>query len=161
MAVDLNEQISNMYNAAAKAIEDDLTQNFYSAAQARTQAFRQLNNSANANHSLYSGAPAAAQMQYDASTFLPGAATAATRNMAKLQNNQEAWDEYMDYVNELNAKAAEYNKAASGINDFVNKNSGIVNGWGGIDTNTKGRVTGEIKEDDGSAQEKFADGKIW
>lgn len=126
MAADINEQLSNMYNAAAKAIQDDLQVNFYNAAQARNQAFRQLNNQANAQHSLFSGMPAATQMQYDQGTYLPGAATLAQQAIAKQQTNQENWDEYMDYIKELQEKAAEYNNAASELNNTNTSAAGMV-----------------------------------
>ena len=48
----MQEQLSNIYKEAQKALTDDLRTNFYNAVQARTQAFRQLNNKANANHAL-------------------------------------------------------------------------------------------------------------
>lgn len=113
MATDINEELGNVYNAAKQAINDDLKQNFYNAAQARTQAFRQLNNNANARHALYSGMPAATQMQYDRDTYLPGTATMVTNALARQQSNQEQWDKYMDYVQELNKQADYYNNLAS------------------------------------------------
>lgn len=113
MATDINEELSNIYNAAKQALNDDLKLTYYNAAQTRNQAFRALNNSANANHSLYSGMPAATQMQYDQSTYLPGIATATTRAIAKQKENQEGWDEYMAYVKQLNEQASYYNNLAS------------------------------------------------
>lgn len=113
MATDINEQVSNMFNAAKQALNDDLKQNFYNAAKNRTQAFRQLNNNANANHSLYSGVPAASQMQYDQQTYLPGAATLAEKAIAKQQSNQESWDSYMKYIKNLQEQTNYYNSLAS------------------------------------------------
>lgn len=146
MAADINEQLSNMYNAAAKAIQDDLQVNFYNAAQARNQAFRQLNNNANARHALYSGMPAATQMQYDQQTYLPGVATMAQQAINKQIQNQESWDEYMDYIKELNSKAAEYNEAAQKMNTSA---AGMVGQEG---TSSSGGLTSNPTE----ALENFA-----
>ena len=82
MALDINEQVSNAYNAAKQALNDDLKQNLYNATKARVQAFRQINNNANASHSLYSGAPAGMQMNYDQQTYIPNIGKLAT--MARL-----------------------------------------------------------------------------
>lgn len=111
----MNEELSNVYNAARQALADDLKQNFYNATEARTRAFRQLNNNANARHAMYSGVPAATQMQYDRDTYLPGTATMAAQALSKQQQNQEAWDSYMDYIKKLNEQAQEYNKAANNL----------------------------------------------
>ena len=115
MAIDINEQVSNMFNAAKQALNDDLKQNFYNAAIARNTAFRQLNNNANAKHALYSGLPAATQMAYDRDTFLPGIASMAQRALAKQKENQEAWDEYMAQIKELDEQANYYNGLANDI----------------------------------------------
>ena len=115
MATDINEQVSNMFNAAKQALNDDLKQNFYNAAIKRNTAFRQLNNSANAKHALYSGLPAGQQMAYDRDTFLPGTASMAQRALAKQQENQEAWDEYMAYIKQLNDQANYYNGLAADV----------------------------------------------
>lgn len=129
MATDINEQVANAYEAAKQALNDDLTLNYYNAANTRLQAFRQLNNNANANHALYSGAPMGAQMQYDQGTFLPNAATLATQAIAKQQENQEVWDKYMEYVKELNSKANEYRSKAKEINSVL-KNKNVSTGSG-------------------------------
>ena len=115
MATDINEQVSNMFNAAKQALNDDLKQNFYNAAVNRNMAFRQLNNNANANHSLYSGVPAGKQMAYDRDTFLPGIASMAERALSKQKENQDAWDEYMAYIKKLNDQANYYNGLANDI----------------------------------------------
>ena len=112
MAQDINEQVSNMFNAAKQALNDDLKQNFYNAAINRNTAFRQLNNTANAKHALYSGVPAAQQMTYDREKFLPGTATMALQALKKQKENQEAWDDYMEYVQKLNSEANYYNNLA-------------------------------------------------
>lgn len=112
MATQLQEQVSNIYNEAQKALSDDLRQNFYNAVENRTQAFRELNNKANYNHSLFSGAPAGAQMQYDQKTLFPNTNSMAQQAIYKQQQNQESWDEYMKYIEDLNRQAAEYMQKA-------------------------------------------------
>lgn len=150
MATDINEQINTMYKEAQKAIQQDLRQNFYDAAQTRNQAFRQLNNQANASHSLYSGAPAAMQMQYDEQTFLPGAATLAQQAINRQVNNQQSWDEYMQYIKEINDQIAEYEKATSKLNSNTSQitgdQSGNTTNAGGLSYNP-------------NAQENFANGQ--
>lgn len=113
MATDINEEVSNAYNAAKQALNDDLKQNLYNATQARTQAYRQLMNNANARHAMYSGAPAGAKMAYDQSTYLPNIHKMAVTAMEKYDENQEAWDKYMAYVQQLNEQANYYNNLAS------------------------------------------------
>lgn len=115
MAIDINEQVSNMFNAAKQALNDDLKQNFYNAAVNRNNAFRQLNNAANSKHALFSGMPAGQQMMYDRDTFLPGAASMAQKALAKQKENQDAWDEYMAYIKQLNEQADYYNGLANDI----------------------------------------------
>ena len=115
MAQDINEQVSNMFNAAKQALNDDLKQNFYNAAVNRNMAFRQLNNSANSKHALFSGMPAGQQMTYDRDTFLPGAASMAQRAIAKQRANQDAWDDYMEYIKGLNEQANYYNGLADEV----------------------------------------------
>ena len=85
MAQDINEQVSNMFTAA------------------------------NAKHALYSGLPAATQMAYDRETFLPGTASMAQKALAKQKENQDAWDEYMEYMDKLNEQANYYNGLANEI----------------------------------------------
>lgn len=116
MATNINEEVSNAYEAAKQALNDDLKQNFYNAAQARMTAFRQINNSANANHALYSGVPAAAQMQYDAETYVPGLGTALLKSIEKQEENQKTWDDYMDYISKLNEQANYYRNLAGQAN---------------------------------------------
>lgn len=116
----MNEELSNIYKEAQKALTDDLRQDFYNAVEARTQAYRKINNSANANHALFSGAPAGSQMQYDQTTMLPNTNSMALQALQRQQQNQENWDSYMSYIQDLNdkaaelaAKAAEANKAST------------------------------------------------
>lgn len=131
MATNINEEVNNAYNAAKQALNDDLKQNFYNAAQARMTAFRQINNNKNASHSLYSGAPAAAQMQYDAEKYVPGLGTALVRSLEKQEQNQQTWDKYMAYVKGLNAEADKYRKAAAeaqqGAYNYSNATAGFTN----------------------------------
>lgn len=128
---DINEQVSNMYNAAKQALTNDLKQDFYNAAQGRVQAFRQINNSANARHAMFSGAPAAGQMQYDQSKFLPGIATAATQAINKQTQMQENWDKYMDYIKEMNDQANKYNDLAGELNSKAAQLSGSYTQFSG------------------------------
>lgn len=140
MATDINEELSNVYNAAKQAINDDLKLNFYNAAQTRNQAFRQLNNQANAQHAMYSGVPAGLQMQYDQKTYIPGVATAVTNAIAKQQSNQEQWDKYMEYVQQLNEQANYYNNLANEVGqksgDLQNalNNAGTTQAASGLST---------------------------
>lgn len=112
----MNAQLENMFKQAKAAVADDLKVNFYNAAEKRQQAFRQLNNQANAQHAMFSGVPAGAQMQYDRDTFLPGVSTLAVQAFAKQKEMQENWDEVMQYIKDLNSQAAAYQKAANGLN---------------------------------------------
>ena len=129
MATDINEQVQNAYNAAKQALSDDLTLKYYNAANTRLQAFRQLNNIANAKHALFSGAPLGAQMQYDQDTFLPNAATMATETIQKQLENQEVWDKYMNYVKGLNAKAQSLKAETNDISSVIN-NKNVSTGGG-------------------------------
>ena len=119
MALDINEQVSNAYNAAKQALNDDLKQNLYNATKARVQAFRQINNNANASHSLYSGAPAGMQMNYDQQTYIPNIGKLATNALSKQEENQEKWDKYMAYIKELQDQANYYNSKANSINSQI------------------------------------------
>lgn len=120
----MQEQLSNIYKEAQKALTDDLRTNFYNAVQARTQAFRQLNNKANANHALYSGVPAASQMQYDQQSLFPNTNKMALQAISKQQTNQESWDEYMEYVTKLNEQAAQYAAETQKLNSAAAAFSG-------------------------------------
>ena len=120
----MQEQLNNIYAEAQKALTDDLRQNFYNAVENRTLAFRQLNNKANANHALFSGAPAGAQMQYDKNTLFPNTATMAQQAIEKQQKNQESWDTYMEYVQKLNEQAAQYAAETEKLNSATAAFSG-------------------------------------
>lgn len=115
----MQEQLANIYNEAQKALTDDLRNNFYNAVQNRTQAYRQLNNKANANHSLFSGAPTGQQMQYDAGTLFPNTNSMALQAIQRQNDNQTNWDSYMDYVKKLNEQAAQYNANTQQLNSAM------------------------------------------
>lgn len=132
MAIDINEQVANAYNAAKQALNDDLKQNLYNATQARVQAFRQINNQANAQHSLYSGAPTGAQMQYDQSTYIPNIGKMAVSALSKQEENQEKWDQYMAYIKQLQDEANYYNSKANDINNRIPYSTA-----GGLTTNPR------------------------
>ncbi len=117
----MDQELENIYNSAKSAISDDLRQNYYRAAQNRTQAFRQINNKANRYHAMFSGMPAANQMQYDQQTYLPQMKSLALQAINQQQQNQEAWDKHMAYVSQLNAQADYYNKLAAQYNSSANK----------------------------------------
>lgn len=151
MAIEVSEQLNTMYAEAQKAINQDLRQNFYDAAQTRNQAFRQMNNQANASHSLYSGAPAGMQMQYDQNTFLPGTATLAQQAINRQINNQQSWDEYMEYLKQVNEQIAEYQKQTSNLNSNTEAINNAVNAG-------NASTSGGLKSNP-NAQENFANGQ--
>lgn len=155
MATNINEEVSNAYEAAKQALNDDLKQNFYNAAQARMNAFRQINNNKNAAHALYSGAPAAAQMQYDAETYVPGLGTALVQAVEKQEQNQKTWDDYMDYVTKLNEQANYYRNLANQANSSAQSYGKAVAGYKSIPTgniNKQAAANGEILESPVPAQ---------
>lgn len=121
--MDINEQVSNAFNAAKQALNDDLKQNLYNATNARNAAYRQLNNNANARHSLYSGMPAATQMQYDQRSYLPNIASMATSALKKQTENQDKWDQYMAYIKDLESQANYYNNLANKTSGSTTKSS--------------------------------------
>jgi len=151
MATNINEEVSNAYNAAKQALNDDLKQNFYNAAQARMTAFRQINNNKNANHTLYSGAPAAAMMQYDAGTYIPGLGTALVKAVEKQEENQKTWDEYMDYVTKLNEQASYYRGLADQANNAAGKYGNAIAGFKEI-------PNGNVQKDN-PGMEAFSEGQ--
>lgn len=119
MALDINEQVANAYEAAKRALNDDLKQNLYNATQARVQAFRQLNNQANSQHAMYSGVPSGSQMRYDQDTYIPNIGTLATNALAKQEQNQEKWDKYMEYIKGLQEQANYYNSQANSVRSKI------------------------------------------
>ena len=84
----MNQELDNIFNSAKQAMADDLRLNYYNAAQERNFYFRQLNNKANRQHAMFSGAPAGQQMNYDKNTFLPGMATRITQALNQQKENQ-------------------------------------------------------------------------
>jgi hypothetical protein len=157
MATNINEEVSNAYNAAKQALNDDLKQNFYNAAQARMTAFRQINNNANANHALFSGVPAAQQMQYDASKYVPGLGTALVTSLEKQEKNQETWDKYMKYVSGLNAEADKYKKLAGQLNTATGQYGTAIAGLKSIPTGNINKISGG--GGNGSSGANFAEGQ--
>lgn len=154
MAIDATEQLNSMYKEAQKALQQELRQNLYDAAQNRNQAFRQLNNNANAGHALYSGVPAAQQMQYDEQTFLPGTATMVQKAINQQINNQQSWDEYMEYVNKLNEQAAELENATKDVTSATPTNTTTA---GGLSTNPQKKETSTTNSSSSVVQD-FAGG---
>lgn len=154
MATNINEEVSNAYEAAKQALNDDLKQNFYNAAQARMTAFRQINNSKNATHSLYSGAPAAAQMQYDSGTYIPGLGTELVKAVEKQEQNQETWDKYMDYIKKMNDQAAYYRNLANQANQAAYNYNNAVAGFNSL---PKGNINKQNSSQVDSS--KFEDGQ--
>ena len=149
MATNINEEVSNAYEAAKQALNDDLKQNFYNAAQARMTAFRQINNAKNATHTLYSGAPAAAQMQYDASTYVPGLGTELVKAVEKQEQNQKTWDDYMDYIKKLNDQAAYYRNLANQANNATYNYTNAIAGFKNLPTgniNKQNSSTGTFQD---------------
>lgn len=112
----MNQELENIFNSAKQAMADDLRLNYYNAAQERNFHFRQLNNKLNRSHSMFSGAAAGQQMNYDKYTFLPNMATMASQALQKQKENQAAWDQQMAYVKNLNAQADYYNNLANQLN---------------------------------------------
>lgn len=106
-----DQVIQNIFNQAKLALNNDANTKLYNTMQARTQAFRQLNQKANAKHAMFSGMPAATQMQYDASTTIPTGVKIVADAVGKMKTNQDAWNEYAKYVDELNSQSAELEAA--------------------------------------------------
>lgn len=144
MANNITEEIANAYDAAKRALDDDLMTKFYSAAETRRQAFRQLNNTANKNHALFSGAPAAMQMSYDSNTYLPGIASLAEKAIETQVQNQETWDQYMEYVKDLNSKAQTLRDTANNMNQVMGNSN--VSTSGGSSSVPEGSAYTEYSE---------------
>lgn len=100
-----------IFQAAQAALKGDAKQILSSGVQARQQSFRQINNQANARHMMFSGAPKAAQMQYDAGTFIPTMASSIVEGITRQAQNQESWDKFAQGIKELNEYSAELEKA--------------------------------------------------
>lgn len=104
----MNDQVlQNIFNQAKLAISNDAQTKLYNTLQGRTQAFRKINQRANQRHTMFSGAPAAQQLQYDAATTIPTGVKLVADAAQKMQTNQEQWNKYTEYVKEMNDKAKE------------------------------------------------------
>ena len=109
----MEQSLQNVFNAAQDALKMDAKQTLLSGAQARQNQFAVINNQANAQHGLFSGVPAARQMQYDASTFIPNMASQVVKAIQNQASNQEAWDKFAQSLKEINANTDEINAAAA------------------------------------------------
>ena len=100
-----------IFQAALAALKGDAKQILSSGVQARQQQFRMINNKANARGMLHSGAPKAAQMQYDQSTFIPNMAAGVVNSIQQQAQNQEQWEKFAQGIKDLNEYSAELEKA--------------------------------------------------
>lgn len=104
----MNDQvIQNIFNQAKLALSNDAQTKLFNTLQGRTQGFRKINQKVNQRHAMFSGMPAAQQLQYDASTTIPTGAKIVADTAQKMMNNQQQWDKYAEYVKEMNDKANE------------------------------------------------------
>lgn len=102
----MDGSLQAIFQAAQAALKSDAKQVLASGAQARQQEFRKINNAANTRHMLFSGAPKAAQMQYDQSTFIPNMASSVVSSIQKQAENQSSWDKFAEGIKEMNDYAA-------------------------------------------------------
>lgn len=108
----MNEQIlKNIFDQAKLAISNDARTKLYNSMQMRTNAFRQINQKANARHALFSGAPAAQMMQHDSTTTMPNGVRLVLDATQRMQQNQEMWDKQMEFIKDMNKQAEELEKA--------------------------------------------------
>ena len=107
----MDGSLQAIFQAAQAALKNDAKQTLASGAQARQHQFRMINNNANSRHMLFSGAPKAAQMQYDQNTFIPNMATSVVNSIQKQAENQEGWDKFAAGIKELNDYSAEIEAA--------------------------------------------------
>lgn len=107
----MDSSLQAIFNQAQQALKQDAQQTLSNAVQARQQQFAAINNSANASKMLFSGMPAARQMSYDSSTFIPNMASQVVKAVQNQQANQEAWDKYAKQVKELNEQASKLEAA--------------------------------------------------
>lgn len=103
-----------IFQAAQAALKGDAKQILSSGAQARQQQFRMINNRANQKGMMFSGAPKAGQMQYDASTFIPNMASGIVQSIQQQAQNQENWDKFAKGIKEMNEYSAKLEKAMPG-----------------------------------------------
>lgn len=106
-----NQVLENIFNQAKLAMGLDTKTQLYNMAQGRTQAFRQINQRANQRGAMFSGMPAAMQLQHDASVTIPTGVNIVANATQKMQQNQEQWDEYAKYIKDLGEQTEELNQA--------------------------------------------------
>ena len=106
-----DQVIQNIFNQAKLALNNDAKTQIYNSLEARTQAFRKINQGANARKAMFSGMPAAQQLQQDATVTIPTGANIVMNAVQKMQKNQESWNEYAKYIKETNEKVAEIESA--------------------------------------------------
>lgn len=106
-----NQVIENIFNQAKLALGLDARTQLYNMAQNRTQNFRQINQRANARKAMFSGMPAAMQMQHDATVTIPTGVNIIANNAQRMQQNQEQWNQYAKYIKELSEQTQELEDA--------------------------------------------------
>ena len=106
-----NQVVKNIFNQAKLALGLDAKTQLYNMAQGRTQAFRNINQQANARKAMFSGMPAAMQMQHDATVTIPTGVNIVANTAQKMQQNQEQWDQYAKYIKELESQTKELQDA--------------------------------------------------
>lgn len=107
----MDGSLQAIFNAAQTALRNDAMQTLYNGAQARQNAFAKINNTANQAHMLFSGAPKAQQMQYDAAQFIPNMTSGIIRGLQQQEKNQEAYNKHMGLVQKLNEQASKLEAA--------------------------------------------------
>ena len=100
-----------IFQAAQSALKGDAKQILASGVQARQQQFRMINNRANSRGMLFSGAPKAGQMQYDANTFIPTMASGVVSSIQQQAENQESWEKFAQGIKDLNKYSEDLEKA--------------------------------------------------
>ena len=100
-----------IFQAAQAALKGDAKQILSSGVQARQHQFRKLNSGLNAKGMIFSGAPKAAQMQYDQQTFIPTMASGIVNSITQQADNQERWEKFAEGIKEMNNYASELEKA--------------------------------------------------
>ena len=106
-----NQVLQNIFNQSKLALGLDAKTQLYNLAQGRTQAFRRINQQANARGAMFSGMPAAMQMQQDATVTIPTGVNVIANAAQKMQENQEQWNQYAKYIKELQDKTKELQDA--------------------------------------------------
>ena len=106
-----NQVIQNIFNQAKLAMGLDAKTQLYNLAQSRTQGFRQINQKANSRKALFSGMPAAMQLQQDSTVTIPTGVNIIAGAAQKMQENQEQWNQYAKYIKELQDSTKELQSA--------------------------------------------------